>query len=197
MLLRGLDNSRPRLLNLQKSKNMACAQTLSGILNDCAPSMGGIVETYLGNFSDVSAVTVTSGKITGITLAASGSKFKKFTFPRNTGSMSSNQTIDETTGANFVATDLMLQFNRMETAKRIEIVALAQGELAAIVKDANGLYWYLGKDAPVKATAADGLTGTARADRNGYSVTLQDNSLEMPHEILVGTGGVDLSEIVD
>ena len=71
----------------------------------------------------------------------------------------------------------------MDTTKRIEISALAQGELAVIVKDANGAYWFLGKDAPVKASAGDGLTGTARADRNGYSITLQDNSLELPLEV--------------
>lgn len=161
---------------------MACAQTLNGIINDCAPSMGGIVEAYIANHADVTAVTATSGKVTAITLASSA-KFKKFAFPRNTGSLTSNYTIDDTTGAKFVASDLVLQFNRMETAKRIEITALAQGELAVIVKDANGAFWYLGKDAPVKASAGDGLTGTARADRNGYSVTLQDNSLELPLEV--------------
>lgn len=161
---------------------MACSQTLSGIINDCAPSMGGIVEAYIANHADVTAVTVTDNQVSAITMASSA-KFKKYTFPRNTGSLSSNYTIDDTTGANFVATDLVLQFNRMETAKRIEIVALAQGDLAVIVKDANGKFWYLGKDAPVRATAGDGLTGTARADRNGYSVTLQDNSLELPLEV--------------
>ena len=82
-----------------------------------------------------------------------------------------------------MASDLVLVFNRMETSKRVEISALAKNDLVAIVKDANGKYWYLGKDEPVGATAGDGLTGTARADRNGYSITLQDNSLEMPYEV--------------
>lgn len=162
---------------------MACAQTLSGLTNDCAASMGGIVEVYIANHADVTGITLTDNKVSAITLDT-GKKFKKYAFPRNTGSLSSNYTIDETTGARFVASDLVLQFNKMDTTKRIEIVALAQGELAIIVKDANGTFWYLGKDAPVKATAGDGLSGTARADRNGYSITLQDNSLELPFEVL-------------
>ena len=174
---------------------MACSQTLAGLANDCAASMGGIVEAYIANHADVDAVTLTSGKITGITMVSTA-KFKKYAFPRNTGSLTSNYQIDEAAGSKFVQSDLVLQFNRMETTKRVEITALAQGELALIVKDANGAYWFLGKDAPVKASAGDGLTGTARADRNGYSITLQDNSLEMPCEILVGDGGVDLSSIV-
>lgn len=162
---------------------MACAQTLNGIINDCAPSMGGIVEAYIANFSDVTNVSVSDNKVSGITMTSSA-KFKKYAFPRNTGSLTSNYTIDDAAGSKFVVSELVLQFNRMETVKRIEITALAQGELAVIVKDANGTFWYLGKDAPVKASAGDGLTGTARADRNGYSITLQDNSLEMPLEVL-------------
>jgi len=145
--------------------------------------MGGIVEVLIANYADVSAVTLTDNKVSGITMV-SGKTFYKYGFARNTGSLSSNYTIDDTTGAKFVASDLVLQFNKMDTTKRIEITALAQGELMVIVKDANGAYWLLGKDAPVRASAGDGLTGTARADRNGYSITLQDNSLEMPLEVL-------------
>lgn len=110
-------------------------------------------------------------------------KFKAFHFARNTGSMTSTYTIDPATGVRYVTTDLVLQFNRMETTKRVEMVALAQNELVLIVKDANGKYWLLGKDEPVMATAGEGVTGTARSDRNGYSITLQDTSLEMPYEV--------------
>ena len=71
----------------------------------------------------------------------------------------------------------------METAKRVEISALAVNDLVAIVKDANGIYWYLGYDEPVNASAGDGQTGTARGDANRYTITLQDNSKEMPMEV--------------
>lgn len=174
---------------------MACSQTLSGISNDCASNMGGIVEVYLANKADVSSVTFTTSKVTAITMNSSA-KFKTYHFRPNTSSMSSNYQVNQENGTSYVQTDLLMVFNRMETSKRIEVTAMAQGELCAIVKDANGLYWMLGIDNPLVLSAGDGLTGTARADRNGYSVTLQDNSLEMPVEILTGTGGVDLSTIV-
>ena len=134
------------------------------------------------NKEDVKEVTLTEDMLTAITMAES-KKFVKFQFARNTGSMSSNYTIDPTTGVKFVTTVLVLVFNRMETSKRVAIKALMQNDLVAIVKDANGKYWYLGYDEPLNATAGDGLTGTARADRNGYSATLQDNSREMPYEV--------------
>ena len=161
---------------------MACNQTLTAILKDCLPSMGGILEVMFANKEDVKEVTLTEDMLTAITMAES-KKFVKFQFARNTGSMSSNYTIDPTTGVKFVTTVLVLVFNRMETSKRVAIKALMQNDLVAIVKDANGKYWYLGYDEPLNATAGDGLTGTARADRNGYSATLQDNSREMPYEV--------------
>ncbi len=161
---------------------MACNQTLSGLVKDCSPSMGGITEVLLANREDVSAVTADAGKVTEITMASSA-KFKKYSFARNTGSMTSTYTIDQASGVRYVTTDLLLQFNRMETTKRVEISALAVNDLVAIVKDANGIYWYLGYDEPVNASAGDGQTGTARGDANRYTITLQDNSKEMPMEV--------------
>ena len=74
-------------------------------------------------------------------------------------------------------------FNRMETTKRVEIAAMALADLVAIVQDCNGKYWFLGYDNPLHLSAGDGQTGTARSDRNGYSVTLQDDSLGLPYEV--------------
>lgn len=140
------------------------------------------MEVLLANKGDVQELTLEDEKISAISMANSA-KFTKFQFPRNTGSMSSNYTIDPTTGVKFVTTDLVMVFNRMDTQKRVAIKALAENELVGIVKDANGKYWFLGYDEAMTATAHDGLTGTARADRNGYSITLQDNSHQMPFEV--------------
>lgn len=161
---------------------MPCIQTLSGLTRDCSSNMGGIVEALIANFDDVTGVTVTDGIISTISMASSA-KFKRYSFAKNTGSLTSNYNIDAASGVKYVTTDLLLQFNRMETAKRVEITALALGDLAIIVKDANGKYWYLGKDEPVNASAGDGQTGTARGDANRYTITLQDESKEMPYEV--------------
>ena len=168
---------------------MACAQTLAGIVRDCNPNMGGLRSVYLANFADVDSLTVTSSVVTAITMVSS-KKFYKYEFVRNTASMSSNYSVNAENGTTYVETDLLMVFNRMDTTKRLEIVALAQGELVAIVEDNNGNMWYLGHDEPLTLNAGDGQTGTARADRNGYSVTLRDNSLEMPFPF---TGTVPLT----
>lgn len=175
---------------------MACSQVLSGLANDCVSSMGGIVEAYIANHDDVASVTVQDGQINAITMAESA-KFKKYYFKPGTSSFTNTLNVDQANGVNFVSTDIVLLFSRMETAKRMEIAALSVGDLALIVKDANGKYWYFGYDEPVTASAGDGQTGTARTDGNRYSITLQDNSQTWPYEILVGEEGVDLATITD
>ena len=161
---------------------MPCIQTLSGLAKDCSSNMGGILEVLIANADDVTGVTLSEGIISTISMATSA-KFKRYTFAKNTGSLTSTYTLDPASGVKYVTSELLLQFNRMQTQARVEITALALGDLVCIVKDANGKYWYLGKDEPVNASASDGQTGTARADANRYTITLQDESLEMPYEV--------------
>lgn len=162
---------------------MSCAnQTITGIEKDCSTSKGGINVVYLLNYDDVKSVETAEGKITGITVAE-GKKFLAYHFRKGTGSMSSTLNVDPANGVNYVTTDLALTFLKMDTAKRIEMSALAVNELVAIVKDANGVYWYLGMDEAIAATAGDGATGTARGDGNRYTITLQDTSSTFPFEV--------------
>lgn len=173
---------------------MACNQTLSGLAQDCATSLGGIAEVYIASRDDVTTVTVTEDKVTAITMGSTA-KFKKYYFRPQTGSMTTNLQVNAQNGINYWLTDLVLQFTRMETTKRIEISALAVNDMVAIVKDANGVYWYLGYDNPMTASAGTGQTGTARDDGNYYQITLQDASLKPPYEVEVGEEGVDLDTI--
>ena len=161
---------------------MPCIQTLSGLARDCSSNMGGILEVLIANADDVTGVTLSEGIISTISMATTA-KFKRYTFPKNTGSLTSTYNIDRASGVQYVSSELLLQFNRMETQKRVEITALALGDLVCIVKDANGKNWYLGKDEPVSASASDGQTGTARGDANRYTITLLDESKEMPYEV--------------
>lgn len=163
---------------------MSCSlNVLAGIAGSCESSMGGIIEVYINHFDQIDEVTVTSDKISAITLKSSGEKFHKYNFKRNTGSLTSTYTIDPANGVSFVTSDLSLVFAKQDTAKRIEISALALDDLVVIVKDANQKYWYLGYNEPVQASAATAQTGVARTDGNNYNITLQDTSLTLPYEV--------------
>lgn len=160
---------------------MSCTQVLSGIQVDCEPSMGGLKVVFIANSSDVTDFEVTDGQITSITMA-SGKTFKTYSFRRNTASMTSTLSVDPSNGTS-VATDVALSFLKQDTQKRLEISALSIGELVMIVQDANGRYWFLGKDMPVMASAGGAESGTAYTDGNRYTITLQDNSKDYPYEV--------------
>ena len=157
--------------------------------------MGGIKRVLLANQADVATVTVTSNQITGITMESS-KKFKEYLFRLQTGSLASTYQVSAENGTQWVQTLLTMVFHRLETTKRVEVMAMAQADLYAIVEDMNGKYWFLGYENPLFLNAADAQTGTARGDRSGYSVTLEDDSLELPYEVLTGTGGVDISSLL-
>lgn len=159
-----------------------CNVNIAGLCKDCDSSRGGIIEVYAANYGAYTP-NETANTITGFTQVDTGASWYKYEFRKGTGSMTSTLNIDEANGVNYVSTELVLQFSKMETRKRIEMAALAVGELIFIVKDSNGKFWYLGKDEAVTASAGSGQTGQAIGDGNFYSITLTDNANTWPFEV--------------
>lgn len=160
---------------------MACCNfALAGMAKDCEGSLGGIRRVWLASWCDVSA-TVEDGVIASITPSDA---WHEYEFKKNTGSLTSTLNKDDTSGATYWHSDIVLQFNRLETSKRLEIVGLSNSDAAAIVEDRNGRYWYLGYEEPVEMSdGGTAETGTAQADFNGYNVTLGEDSKEPPYEV--------------
>lgn len=162
---------------------MSCVQTLKGIASDCASSQGGVKAVYLCNQADVSAVTIdhTANTISGITMV-SGATFKNYYFRKNNASFTSNFQSDDT-GNRYWQTDVYMRFARMDAAKHLEMQALSLGDLAAIVLDANGKWWFVGLNNPLTLNSGVSQTGQQRSDGNFYEATLQDESDFPPYEI--------------
>ena len=163
---------------------MACTQTLSGLTRDCANSMGGVKEVYIANRDDVdiAAFTISSDIITAIAMVSTA-KFKKYSFRPQTAELVCTPQVNNENGVAFIQSVLTLQFAKMDTTKRLEINALALGELCIVVVDNNGKMWFLGYDNPVTATGGDSGTGKAFTDANRYGIQLTDNSLLYPYEV--------------
>lgn len=169
---------------------MACS-TLKGVnFSLCDPSMGGITKIYLANADDVSGVTVGSAAtlsdegITAITMNGSA-KFQEFTVKKNTSSFTSTLTTNDN-GSSYVSTVLSYVMPRMDASKRAAMQALIMAEALAIVKDANGKYWFIGdveSESFLTNTAGTGETGTAKGDANQYTVELTAETLGYPHEV--------------
>lgn len=167
---------------------------------DCSSSIGGIKRVWLTRYSDVELVqgktatigditetvdgsTITLGKgVTAIKLKT-GAQWYEYQFRKNTGSLTSTLNVDEENGNNYITSELSLVFSKMETKKRMEMAALTVGATVAVVEDSNGKFWLLGYEDYVSASAGTGETGTAKEDRNAYTITLSTDSTEWPYEL--------------
>lgn len=163
---------------------MACSSyTLSGLDTACKEaSFGGIKEVYIAQFEDVASVSVDGTTHMLTPTMVSGKKFKQYKLLKSTGSLTSTLNTSDTSTSYFT-NEVALQFMKMETSKRIEIMALMMSSCAVIVKDTNDKYWYLGKDNYVECTAGTATSGTAVSDANHYELTLTDTSAELPFEV--------------
>lgn len=173
--------------------------TLSALNSSCDNSVGGIQVVYLLPYNKFASATVADsgddeGMIQSFTYydasgnTADSATWVEYKFRKNTGSMTSNLNLDETNGVSYIETDLTMMFSKMETRKRTEMVALAKGEVACIVKDSNGLYWFLGYNEGVTTNSGLGQTGQQKTDGNYYQVVLRDSSEEYPYEVKKSVG---------
>lgn len=162
--------------------------TLEGIDLGCSAGMGGVKTLYLINEKNVDIVIdreVVDGnppRVKSITLNGTD-KFKEFKFRKGTASMTSTYNTDDTGSFSSFTTELALQFSQMESQKRMQIMAMCYNSLKGVVEDSNGRLWLLGADYPINASAATGVTGVGAQEFNGYTVTLKDESTELPYEI--------------
>ena len=152
-----------------------CA-ALEGILKSCDNNTGGIYGIWITPQDNITAITpvdpsaVAGWEITGITLATP-TLFENYYIRRNTSSFTEEAAIDLINGSSFVTATISLMFQRREADKSRSIKILGSGQqyLAAIVLDANGIYWYFPY---LQVTGVAEGSGVARADGSKYAVTL-------------------------
>ena len=152
-----------------------CA-ALEGILKSCDNNTGGIYGIWITPQDNITAIApvdpsaVAGWEVTGITLAGPA-LFENYYIRRNTSSFTEEAAIDLINGSSFVTATISLMFQRREADKSRSIKILGSGQqyLAAIVLDANGIYWYFPY---LQVTGVAEGSGTARADGSKYAVTL-------------------------
>lgn len=175
---------------------MSCiSKTISGLAHDCSSNIGGISKVWITGYKE-GAATLDKDIINGFNEAVTLESWKPFAFRKGAASMTKTANIDAANGINYITTELVINFSRMETTKRIEMQALLLDEVMVIVKDNNGVYWFLGYDEPVNATAGGGQTGQAKTDANQYTITLTDESHELPYEVSKTFGETLTKELV-
>jgi hypothetical protein len=112
-------------------------------------------------------------------------KFVEFEFNKNTANYVEDGTISLENGSTFFSQTVSLVIPRREVAKRnsIALIAAGQRDLDIIVKDSNGLFWYIGYANSANLTALGEGSGTAKADGSKYSLTFLAEEPEMMYEV--------------
>lgn len=174
--------------------------TLAGIDARCDKSFGGIKRILVAKKDDIVSTTIdayldTAGTtlpndtelITNIT-RVSGKVFYEFLFRRNTGSYTTTVAPDVAIGNSFATTEVTLQFSKSEAQKRMIIQSLINAGAVMIIEDMYGQFIYLGMDREVVITNATMASGKVESDLNGFTLTLSDVALDIPHFINTTNG---------
>lgn len=148
---------------------MACT-TLTDIVKGCDNNIGGITAVYINDYDNITSTTEddSTWEVTAQTVSA---RYQTFEFRRNVGNYTEEASIDLINGSSFYTQTINLMLHRREAtvSRAIKILGEGQRDLAVIVLDANGKYWYFPK--AQLSTVGEG-SGTTKADGSKYSIAL-------------------------
>jgi hypothetical protein len=151
---------------------MACVSFSGGIAKDCANNIGGLTKVYLTDFDNITGLTQSGGTVSSITMAAM-TDFYEFEFNRNSATFTEDLVKSVEAGSALFEQTLTLTIPRRDVTKRNTLSLLTQRDLAVIIKDSNGLYWYPGEVEGMYLSESTSTSGTAKADGSNYVLTLK------------------------
>jgi hypothetical protein len=159
---------------------MACT-TLEDIIKGCDNNIGGITAVYINDQDNITSVTEDTATWE-VTAVAQTTRFQTFEFRRNVGNYTEDGSIDLNNGSSFVTAVINLMLHRREASvsRAIKILGEGQRDLAIIVKDANGKYWYFPY---AQLTAVGEGSGTAKADGSKYSLAFTAENPDLAKEV--------------
>ena len=162
---------------------MACS-TITSILKSCDSNIGGITSIYINDQDSLDATEIVVDSQWTITdFGTLATQFVPFEFRRNTGMYTEEAAIDLVNGSSFITQTITLIFHRREASKSkaIKILGEGQRDLALVVGDANGKFWYF---ANAQLTAVAEGSGTSKADGSKYSITFVAEAENLAYEVV-------------
>ena len=154
---------------------MSCSNLTAGFTLDCNDSQGGIEKLFIAN-GPVTSIAEAAGIVTAINVGGSAlvpADFFVFETPRQTSSLTETQTPSQENGTVTYDQALTMVFNKMEAAKRNQLLLMAEAtSMVVVAKDNNGKYWSIGLERGAFMTSGTATSGVAYGDRNGYEVVV-------------------------
>lgn len=137
---------------------------------DCMNAIGGLKEAYF-LAGEITGTTVVAGEITVLTGTGS---FFEYQLAKDTAFYSESINVSNVNGTVFYQGELTIVLQKMEAAKRNQILLLAQNrDLRIAFVDNNNVTYIMGLSRGSVMSAGTAATGTAVADLNGYTLTFQ------------------------
>jgi hypothetical protein len=156
---------------------MACISFSGGISLNCENNIGGLTKVYLTDFDNIVSLTESGGTVSTITMA-SASNFYEFEFNRNSAEFTEDLVKSVEAGSALFEQTLTLTIPRRDVAKRNTLSLLTQRDLAVIIKDSNGFFWYPGLVEGMYLSESTSTSGAAKADGSNYVLTLKGFEIE-------------------
>ena len=187
---------------------MSCDLT-RGFSVQCKDSIGGLkavyfVKQYVSNMRAVA--TFTGGSGTELEMSEAGftnwldeegnsADATVFRYMLRPGASNLNTTINSSSenGTTFFTQTLSLTLPKLSVAETNEIKLICQSRVQIYVQDNMENMFLLGFDNGCEATGGTVVTGAARGDMSGYSLTLVGEELDPMIWLEASTGGSTLS----
>jgi hypothetical protein len=160
---------------------MSCT-TLTTITKGCDNNIGGITSIYVNDMENLGTLVIDTANWEVTSFGTLVDEFVAFEFRRNTGSYTEELQNDFVNGSQFYLQTINLMFHRREAAKSKSIKILGEGQrdLALVVGDANGKYWYFPN---AQLSAVTEGSGQAKADGSKYAVSFVAENEFLAYEV--------------
>ena len=141
----------------------------AGYTLGCRDSQGGVEEVIAIEIANIESVTTTAGEVTAITMAT-GTQGWKLEQEQATAMFEDNPIGDRANGTYRAEQNLTLVFNDRAKETRNLVNLLAKNRLCFVVKENTGRYSFAGLERGLMLADGTAGTGTAHADRNGFTL---------------------------
>lgn len=135
----------------------------------CDVGAGGTIECWIIEQGNISSYTESSGTLTAITKVA-GKVFRKYQLVLETANFEEDIAGNRQNGTVAYEQKGTIIINKQNVAVRNEILLLAVNTLVIVLHDQNDTYRLFGRVNGLRLEGGSAATGTALADRNGYTL---------------------------
>jgi len=147
---------------------MAC-DIVAGRKEPCKNTIGGLRNIYFINYV-ADAFTILDGEVTGIDVGVTSA----FKYELRADGNTLEEAVDsnKNTGVTLFTQTLNIVLKQQDLATHNEVKLLAHGRPYVIVEDNNGNFKLAGASEGMDVSGGSIVTGGAKADFNGYNLTL-------------------------